>query len=529
MLHGREPMSKVDTAWLRMESANNPMMITGVMVLAQRLTLARLKQAVSARFLKYRRFRQRVLDLGAQAFWEPDPAFDLDRHVQPIKLVGKHDQAALQECVSHLASTPLDFARPLWDFRLIERYAGGSALVVRIHHCYADGIALVGVMLSLTTSEAGRREQAPTVAETPPADSLFERVYESAREGVNQVTGLVDGALHKALEIGLHPQATAEALGAKAQSGLRTLGEFARELGAALALPDDPDTPLKGRMGTAKRVAWSTPLPLDEVKLVGRAFGATVNDVLLACASGALRTHLQACSTELTNITIRASVPVNLRKPEPEQSLGNQFGLLFVDLPVGLPSPLMRLAAVSAAMRALKGSRQAMVTFGLLNALGMAPASLQKPAFELLSRKASVVATNVPGPPQPLYLAGARIEQMMFWVPQTGSIGVGLSLLSYAGGVYFGLIADEKLIPDPTRLAAEFARELEKLVLITLMSDQHEVFTEAQGSANLRKFTAVRPDDVKSQGKVQRSRPKVAPRSAAPKGARSRNKPGTVR
>ncbi len=528
-MHGREPMSKVDTAWLRMESTSQPMMITGVMVLAQRLELKRFKQLLRARFLKFERFRQRVLDLGAQAFWELDADFDVDRHVHRLELAGAGTQAALQQAVSALASTPLDFSRPLWSFHLIERYAGGSALVVRIHHCYADGIALVRVLLALTDRDGSVREEpSASVAPAAPGD-LIERFWAPARQGVSQLSALFDGALKKAIEFSEAPQAVAEALKAKAQSGLHSVGEFARELGAALALSDDPDTPLKGRLGTRKQVAWSAPLPLDEVKLVARAFGATANDVLMACASGVLRTHLLDAGADLADVSIRASVPVNLRKGDAAEALGNQFGLVFVDLPVGLSSPLARLAAVSAAMRMGKGSRQAEVTFGLLKALGMAPAAMQKPAFEMLSRKASVVATNVPGPVRPRFLAGARIEEMLFWVPQTGTIGVGLSLLSYAGRVYFGIMADANLVPDPAPLAREFARELEKLVLITLMSDPEEIFTELRGSTELRKFAAVRPDDVKMEAGVQRTGPKVAPRSTTPTRRRSRNEPGSVR
>src|SRR5262249_33282277 len=170
-------------------------------------------------------------------------------------------------------------------------------------------------------------------------------------------------------------------------------------------------------------------------------------------------------------LTIRATVPVNLRPLEHAKKLGNHFGLVFLDLPVGEANPLRRLERVAANMRELKRSRQAALTFGLLAAVGMAPVSLQRMALEMFSRKATAVATNVPGPQMPLYLAGCEVRELMFWVPQNGTIGMGLSILSYNGRVHFGLIVDAKRVPEPEEIVRRFAREFEKLALITLMED----------------------------------------------------------
>jgi hypothetical protein len=164
-------------------------------------------------------------------------------------------------------------------------------------------------------------------------------------------------------------------------------------------------------------------------------------------------------------------VPVNLRPLDHAKKLGNHFGLVFLDLPIGEANPLRRLERVAACMRDLKGRRQAVVAFGLLAALGMAPAALQAPALELFSRKATAVATNVPGPQQPLYLGGCRMREMMFWVPQTGSMGIGISIMSYNNRVHFGLIADAKLVPDPDAVIQRFGPEFEKLLYLSLMGN----------------------------------------------------------
>ncbi len=174
---------------------------------------------------------------------------------------------------------------------------------------------------------------------------------------------------------------------------------------------------------------------------------------------------------EIEGMTLRATVPVNLRPLKHAKKLGNHFGLVFLDLPVGEANPVVRLIRVMESMKQLKQSRQAIVVYGLLAALGMAPPAVQQMALELFSRKATTVATNVPGPQMPLYLAGSKITEQMFWVPQTGSIGLGVSILSYNGNVHFGLIADAKLIPDPDAVIQRFIPEFEKLLYIALMDE----------------------------------------------------------
>ena len=178
---------------------------------------------------------------------------------------------------------------------------------------------------------------------------------------------------------------------------------------------------------------------------------------------------MQERGEHLEGMSLRATVPVNLRPLEHARKLGNHFGLVFLDLPVGESNPLRRLERVADCMNQLKSSRQAIVAYGLLAALGVAPQPVQELALELFSRKASAVATNVPGPQQPLYMAGCTLRDIMFWVPQTGSIGLGLSILSYRGKVHFGLITDARLIPDPDGVVRRFGEEFEKLLYLTMM------------------------------------------------------------
>lgn len=459
-------MSKVDTAWLRMEQPTNLMMINGVIFLGGALDYERLLQTIEQRFLTFRRFTQKASDGAAGAHWVTDPDFDTSWHVRRTALPGKADKEELELLVSDLASTPLDPERPLWQFHVVENFIEGPVIIVRIHHCIADGIALVQVFLSLTDSTPEGRASAGEpetwkkrrASESP----IFQRLLEPAREGIDFATHMGQRLVAEGQKILQDPSL--------ATDYVVEATEIVKELSHSLTLPDDPDTRFRGTLGVRKQVAWAEPLALDEVKAVGKALGCTVNDVLIAAVSGALRNYMIAQGDSKDALQdIRATVPVNLRPLEHAKDLGNHFGLVFLDLPLGLESPLERLYAVNERMTQLKSSRQAAVTFGFLAALGMGPSALQKPVLDVLSQKASAVLTNVPGPRGPIYLAGTRIEELMFWVPQNGQIGLGISILSYNGQVFFGLITDSRLVSDPRNIIERFKPEFEKLLYLGMM------------------------------------------------------------
>ena len=215
-------------------------------------------------------------------------------------------------------------------------------------------------------------------------------------------------------------------------------------------MPDDPPSLLRGKLGVSKRVAWAEPLDLEEVKAVGRACDCTVNDVLMATAAGALRDYMIERGDDVDGMTLRATVPVNLRPLEHAKKLGNHFGLVFLDLPVGEGNPIRRVERVAECMNKLEELTASdcciwpacRAWHGADGGAGARAGTLQ-PQGHARSRP------TCPARSRPLYLAGCTLREMMFWVPQTGSIGVGISILSYNGRVHFGLIADAKLIPDP--------------------------------------------------------------------------------
>ncbi len=462
----REKISAVDTAWLRMDRPSNLMMICGVMFFRERVDFRRLRAVIDKRWLQFDRFRKRPVQTVAGAFWEADEHFDLDHHVVHVALPGKGGKKELQTLVSRLAAMPLNPARPMWQFHLVENFDGGSALIARIHHCYADGIALVQVILSMT--DAG--PSGPPAMSPPP---VRKRRATGDDDPLAQFVAPLTDAMKTALKIGstlIDKGVELWADPAKAVALAEQGGALTAEIAKLALMGEDSRTRFKGTPGVTKRVAWAEPLPLPEVKAVGRALGASVNDVLLSCVAGALREYLVRKGDPTDGVMMRALVPINLRPLEKAYRLGNQFGVVFLELPIGIENPVERLYAVRANMQSLKGSFQPILTLGLLAAAGAGPKLLQDQLVVVLARNATAVMTNVPGPQQPLYMAGRRIDRFMFWVPQSGDIGMGVSILSYDGEVQFGLITDRGLVPDPQHVIAHFGTEFEKLVLTTLLS-----------------------------------------------------------
>jgi diacylglycerol O-acyltransferase len=455
-------MSSIDTAWLRMDLPENLMMITGIMTFDSRLNRQALRAILAERFLRFPRFRMIPRTDLVGAYWEEDSFFDLDRHIHELALPEPGGKRQLAELVSDLASTPLPDNKPLWEFHLVEIGDGRTALIDRIHHAYADGIAMIRVMLSMTDKVASEPLKLPRGRRRKAASQTgIGRLYEPALDLVRMSMRATQKLWTGGLELAADP-------GQAGHWARRGLG-IAAELAKVALMSDDPVTCLKNPLGGRKQVAWAKPLPLGEVKALSKALGCTVNDVLLSCAAGALGNMLRAQGQVRDDLVIRASVPVNMREPEKALELGNYFGLVFLGLPVGVTNPLERVFAVRRHMNELKDSYQPLVALGLLAALGLAPAAVQGAALDLLSAKASTVMSNVPGPREPLYMAGNRIVDQMFWVPQTGKIGVGVSLLSYDGRVHFGVISDSQLIDDPWVLTDDFRKEFEKLLVLTLI------------------------------------------------------------
>jgi WS/DGAT/MGAT family acyltransferase len=291
----------------------------------------------------------------------------------------------------------------------------------------------------------------------------YNSVVKPASAAFTAARQAADWLVQESVETMTHPAHLLEL----AQQG----ADVALATGRLLLLPPDPHTRLKGKLGVSKKAVWSDPLPLKDIKAIKNVTGATVNDILVSALAGGLRYYLEYHGEPVEGLNFRAFVPVNIRPPEQLTELGNKFGLVLLSLPIYEEDPLERLMEVRRRMAALKNTPEAVVAFGILGAMGLTPLDVQRVIVQLFAMKATAVMTNVPGPQIPLYMAGAELTDIMFWVPQSGRMGLGTSILSYADKVYLGVAADTGLIPDPEKIIEGFQHEYEELMQLARMAE----------------------------------------------------------
>lgn len=444
-------LTGTDSFWLRMDHPTNLMMINGVMLFDQPVDYARLRAVIQDRVLPIPRFQERVIvPRRGTPRWEPYPSFDLDDHLVRTKLPAPADEAALRDLVSRKMSQALDFARPLWQFHLVENYRGGSALIGRFHHCMGDGLGLMMVLLAMTDlgpEAAGASEENPFLA-------LFDR----AGAGVENARKRIEQIMPEGMKLLINPL-----------EALRSLASWQRGAASAVALArltfrtSDSKTMLNSEIGVPKRAAWSDAIPLERVKAVSFGLGGTVNDVLLTSMAGGIRRYIVGKSGEAGCRDFRATVPVNLRPLEELSALGNEFGLVYLSLPIEIADPVERLAEFRRRMARLKQSAESFVSLKVMSLMGRMPAAAQRALVRMFASKATAVMTNVPGPNRTLYLAGQPIRDLFFWVPRSARLSLGVSILSYDGRVRMGVATDAGLVPDPENIVEGFHREFEAM------------------------------------------------------------------
>ena len=427
-------MTAADAAWFDMDRPTNPMVITAVMWFDGPVDVDLVRDIVAERLVpRFTRFRQRVVEhpLTRRHRWEEDPHFELDRHVHHRHLPRPGDRAALHAVVSELMSEQLPRDRPLWQLWALEG-EDTSAVVTRLHHCLADGQALAYVLAALTDDIDLAVPPAPE-----PRDHL---TIDLAR---------------RTIDLARHPTSLA--------AQVPTLARESASLARLVLLPADHRTALRGRLSGGKRAAWSEPAPLSEVSVVGHALGGTVNDVLMSALTGAITRYLASRGPVPTEL--RAMVPVDLRAADNpvDAALGNRLGMLVVPLPVGVADPVERLAALVRRTARAKASPESSVASGVIATLGRVPRPAERALVDLFTAKASMLVTNVAGPREPLRFAGRRLRGVVGWAPASGSVGLTVSIFSYAGEVVVGVAADAAVVAHPEALLAAFDDELTAL------------------------------------------------------------------
>jgi len=389
--------------------------------------------------------------------WEDDPLFDLRSHLHRIALPAPGDDQALQEVLSHLISTPLDRARPLWEIHLIENYGNGCVLLFRLHHCLADGMALLHVLRSMTGGSPETHRTAPAPSRRPP-------------QGESRRTTDVNPLIAKGLILysemlwllyrgltNLFDPSQGRNPGGAASDAATTLRKL-------LIMGQDSPTVFKGPLGVSKQVTWSDRVPLGEIRAIARLFGGSVNEVLLSAVTGSLRRYLLRRGESVSDVTLHASIPVNMRRRRSADGLGNRFGLNLLALPIDRDDPVERVTILRQRLKDLKESAEADMALSLMNLYGIAPEEISSPVIDLVRKKVTAVVSVVPGPPNAIDFAGKPIDRMIFWVPQSGRLGLGLSLLTYKGSVTLGVVTDAGLVPDPESIVRAFRDELERLI-----------------------------------------------------------------
>lgn len=436
----RYRMAAGDAAWLHMDRRVNRMIIHSVMWFDEAQDWEAVRSLLQARLIaRFPRFTQRVVESAAGVWWEDDPDFDLERHMYHSVLAAPGSKRELTAYVSELVGQALPRDRPLWQLRMVDGYQGhGSALVARIHHCIADGVALSRVLMSLTDDPAGAASV--TVLDDDPPSSLH---------GYERPLARVAGAV-------MHDVSEPRRL-------IRGAGQVlpsVRSLTKLVTMRPDARTALRGARGSTKTVSWSAPIPLSALREAAHAEGATINDLVLAALAGALRSYLARVDGYAHDL--RVMLPVNLRAPTPSvpAGLGNEFGLVFLMLPVSVDDPHERIALVHKRTRELKNSADAVISLRTLELSGHGRYRVEQMFVEAFSVKGSAVVTNVAGPVQPVYLAGRRLGGTISWPPAAGHLGLGVSVISYAGQAIVGLMADDRSISDPHRLLAETCSQL---------------------------------------------------------------------
>jgi diacylglycerol O-acyltransferase / wax synthase len=445
-----------DTVFLHLEREGMPLNVASVCVFEGKVSLEDCRQFVESKLPLIPRYLKRVVPepfgLGLPS-WQYDPNFDLRRHVHEVIL--KHGtDTELKTVAAKLFGEVMDRQHPLWDLTLVHGLKGNrTGFIIRMHHCLADGIAGVGLMSVLldASPEAPRlrrkklRFRAPSSSHDP-LNSLASGFLDSYSEFVKRILSAWTDLLSIA--------------GRAAANGSNTAADEVSRL-----LPEIATSTERLRFNVIYRgpqkFAWAK-IPLEEVKVIRKICGTSVNDVLLSLVTATIRRYSELHGDPVKGRLLRMMVPVNLRGNDSPNELGNRISLVPVTVPLGIRNARKMLAAVHQRTEFLKHAHAAELVSLAGGLIGIFPSALQAFAGPMMSQLPitpfNMVCTNVPGPQHPLYLLGHKMVRWYPYVPVGGEMAVNCAILSYNGTVYFGFSGDVNAAPDLRRLE-EFLKE----------------------------------------------------------------------
>ena len=461
-------LSALDVSFLYLEGRTTPMHVGGLTIFeppVEGFDYEQLVDLIERRISLVPRYRQKVRAVPghiANPVWVDDADFDITYHVRRSALPRPGSDEQLHEFCARIQSRPLDRNRPLWEMYLVEGLDQGRfAIITKTHHAMVDGISAVDIGHVILDASPTPRDIPDDLWMPEPEPSATALVSGAVTEIVQRPSAVFD-----MLRLGLHDVRS---------TVRRVLGAVEGIASAARAtIRPAPSSPLNAAIGEQRRFAVAR-TSLDDYKLVRKEHGGTINDVVLATVAGALRGWLLFRGESVTPATtVRAMVPVSVRAEAETHLLGNRVSAVFIDLPVGEPSAIMRLSQVSYAMKGHKESGQSVGADALVALSGFAPPTLHamgaRLANGLTRRLFNLVVTNVPGPQMPLYADGAKLLEMYPVVPLAIGQAVTIGLTSYDGGVYFGLNADRDAMSDVDVLASLIEESLAELVAASVGS-----------------------------------------------------------
>jgi WS/DGAT/MGAT family acyltransferase len=475
--HG-DRLSGLDTSFLQLERGPAHMHVASTTIFeGPTPEYTDFRDHIASRLHLVPRFRQklRFVPLGqGRPVWVDDPQLNLDYHVRHTALPPPGSEEQLRTLAARIFSQRLDRTKPVWEMWLVDGVAQDRfAIVAKSHHCLVDGVSgvdITTVLFDLDREPEAAIQPEPWIADPEPSagqllgDALVERATSPAE--------IVRGA--RAVLEAPRQMATA-AVGA-----VEAAGSFIRTGFAA------PDSPLNSRIGPYRRFAWVR-TELAELKRIKDRVGGTVNDVVLAAVAGALGRYLRAHGHSTKELELRAMVPISVRADEEHGALGNRVSAMMAPLPVWCEDPVVRLRTMTTRMGDLKSSRQAVGASLLTEATDFAPPTIAAQAARLQSRQRffNLVVTNVPGPQFALYLLGRQLEDIFPMVPLAENQSVCFGIMSYNGGVNFGITADYDAMPDLDSLAGDLESAIAELSEVAA-SDAVRSAAEAGGRGSPR-------------------------------------------
>ena len=451
-------LSSVDVSFLTNESSSSHMHVGAIMIFeGPPPSYEDLLEHVESRLHLVPRFRQRLAYPPLQAgrpFWIDDPTFNLEYHVRHSALPSPGSEEQLRRMAGRVFSQQLDRTKPLWELWLVQGLTRKRfALVTKTHHALVDGISGVDIATVLFDLK-------PVPEPAEPDDDW---IPSSEPSGTTLLAKGAEDLVNAPLRAARRLEQAVERPGAAVRQAGQAL-EGVGEIGWAFANPA-PRVPLNVEIGSHRRYVWVRS-DLAGFKKVKDALGGTVNDVVLAVVAGALRGWLRARGIRTQGLELRAQVPVSIRAEDERGQLGNRLAVMRAPLPIYIEDPVRRLQAVTEAMRGLKQSKQALGAEVISRFNDFAPPTLlaQAARINFSTRLFNLVVTNVPGPQVPLYVLGRELEDCfpVGFLPPHQALFV--AIMSYNGGVNFGLLADYDAMGDVDLIADGVEGSIAELV-----------------------------------------------------------------